>query len=475
MLNHTSGIPDVTDYHWDKPEYDDQALERYVRGLSRLPMVGTPGERFRYSNIEYEVLGDVIAKVSGMSFEDYVQKNVLAPLGMTHSTLLVRQADPQLLTAPHVTQGDRVVVSKVFPYNRPHAPSSTLYSSVEDMSRWAIANLNRGELDGKRILKAWTYDLMWKPAAAAGGMGSAKAGIGWFIREVQGHRIVAHSGGDTGFNSFLVLAPDDGLAVVAMSNYEPSADCFVCDVSGEAMKLMLGLDLGPGAGDQPEALDTSVLGKVTVEQVLDRYVEALGGRAALGKITSRVARGRFEAGGVALAGQVEIYGKAPDKRLVKFTVPGQAVMSEGFNGTAGWKQESDEELAELSGAELAQARRDAAFDQPLRLRQLYPKIALKGKARVNGRDTYLLEAPRNGRPKRWYFDVTTGLLLRMEERRATGKLERAEDYDDYREVDGVKVPFAISLTEELRIMVKLEEVRHNAAIDDALFNKPALK
>lgn len=476
MLNHTSGMPDATNYNWDKPEYDDGALERYVRGLSRLPMIGDPGEKSRYSNIAFEVLGDMIAKVSGMSFEDYVQRHILAPLGMKQSTLLVRQADPQLLTAPHVSQGERVVVSKIFPYNRPHAPSSTLYSNIEDMSRWAIANLNRGELGGKRILKASTYDLMWKPSAAIGSKGTTKVGISWFVHDIQGHRIVMHSGGDTGFNSFLILAPDDGVAVVAMSNYEADSECFVCDLSGTAMKLLLGLDLTmPAANDAAQPLDTSVLGTVTTEQVLDKYVEALGGKAALDHITSRVEKGRFETVATALSGQVVIYGKAPNKRLIKFTVPGQAEMTEAFDGAAGWKQDPDEGLAELGGAELAQARRDAAFDQPLRLRELYPKISLKGRVTMNGRAAYLLEAPRNARPRRWYFDTTTGLLLRIEEWNAKGKLERAEDYDDYRAVDGIKIPFAIGITDEERFNIKLDEVKHNLPIDDGLFDKPRAK
>src|SRR5439155_7542327 len=61
MLSHTSGIPDVTDYHWDKPEYDAGALERFVRSLANQKLVFGPGEKFAYSNTAYEVLGDVIA------------------------------------------------------------------------------------------------------------------------------------------------------------------------------------------------------------------------------------------------------------------------------------------------------------------------------------------------------------------------------------------------------------------------------
>lgn len=134
MLSHVSGMPDVEDYEWDKPQYDAGALERYVRSLSTHSLIAGPGARFQYSNMAYEVLGDVIAKVSGESFEDYVRRHILEHLGMKSSTLLVKQADPELLTTPHVYDDSYdVAVSPVFPYNRMHAPSSTLYSNVLDM------------------------------------------------------------------------------------------------------------------------------------------------------------------------------------------------------------------------------------------------------------------------------------------------------------------------------------------------------
>src|SRR5262245_13946395 len=220
MLSHVSGMPDVEDYEWDKPQYDDGALERYVRSLNNQKLIAAPGVRFRYSNMAYEVLGDLIAKVSGMSFEDYVRKHILEPLGMKSSTLLVKQAAPALLTSPHVMDNSyQTVVSKVFPYNRMHSPSSTLYSNVLDMSRWAMANLNRGELDGKRVLKDTTYDIMWKPA----GEKWQQIGISWFLGKYREHRTISHSGGDTGFVSNLVMIPDQSIAVVMMSNYDRAA------------------------------------------------------------------------------------------------------------------------------------------------------------------------------------------------------------------------------------------------------------
>ena len=73
MVTHTSGMPDVEDYEWDRPQDDDGALERYVRSLTDQKLVSAPGERVRYSNMAFEVLGDVVAKASGESFDDYVQ------------------------------------------------------------------------------------------------------------------------------------------------------------------------------------------------------------------------------------------------------------------------------------------------------------------------------------------------------------------------------------------------------------------
>src|SRR5256884_1309099 len=91
LLSHTSGIPDTVTYNWDRPEYDAGALERFVRSIADQKLVLAPGEKFAYSKTGYEILGDVIAKVSGASFEDYVQHNIFTPLGMKASTLHVRE------------------------------------------------------------------------------------------------------------------------------------------------------------------------------------------------------------------------------------------------------------------------------------------------------------------------------------------------------------------------------------------------
>ena len=143
-------MPDVMDYHWDQPEYDDQALERYVRSLADQEMLFIPGDEFSYSNMAYEVMGDVIAKVSGISFEEYMQENILTPLEMENSTFLKQEVPSELETTPHYGSGSPSIV---YPYHRAHAPSSTLHSNVLEMSNWAIANMNRGTFKDRQILK----------------------------------------------------------------------------------------------------------------------------------------------------------------------------------------------------------------------------------------------------------------------------------------------------------------------------------
>lgn len=76
FLHHSSGMPNVEDYHWDDPEYDEGALERYVRSLGDRELLDDPGRWFAYSNMAFEVLGDLIAKVSGQSFADYLKEQI---------------------------------------------------------------------------------------------------------------------------------------------------------------------------------------------------------------------------------------------------------------------------------------------------------------------------------------------------------------------------------------------------------------
>jgi CubicO group peptidase (beta-lactamase class C family) len=255
-------MPDVEDYEWDKPQYDDDALDRYARSLGGMKLLWAPGEKYRYSNMAFEVLGDVIAKVSGQSFEDYVQDHILTPLAMKDTTFLLRKADPSLLAWGHeLDDRGNAFPSKVYPYNRMHSPSSNLHSNLTDMARWAIANMNHGELDGKRILKESTYDLMWKPVPGR------PVGISWFVGEYRNMVRISHGGSDDGFLTNITMIPEKKLAVIAMTN------CQWIGVGGALTTAALDV----ASGFEPKPLDQ----KRSVAQAVVTTYQAKGIDAAL--------------------------------------------------------------------------------------------------------------------------------------------------------------------------------------------------
>ena len=241
MLSHVSGMPDVEDHEWDKPQYDEGALERYVRSLSSEKLLFGPGDKVEYSNMAFECLGDVIAKVSEMSFDDYVKSHILNPAGMAESSFLKPEHLPGNWAAPHV----RLLANlawKGYPYNRMHGPSSTLHSSALEMCNWAITNLNRGNFQGNKILSPSSYELLWKPWAEISE--SEQVGLSWFLGEYRGERIIEHGGGDTGFRTHFVMLPDQRAAVVVLCNSIPAP---VEEIAHSALDIILGYEPGCSA------------------------------------------------------------------------------------------------------------------------------------------------------------------------------------------------------------------------------------
>ncbi|HZM91178.1 MAG TPA: hypothetical protein VFF31_31950 [Blastocatellia bacterium] len=214
----------------------------------------------------------------------------------------------------------------------------------------------------------------------------------------------------------------------------------------------------------------------TADQILEKYVQTLGGKAALEKITSTASKGTFEIPAFGATGSAEMWEKAPNKTALKLDIPGFGLVLEGFNGTVAWSQDPQSGLREKTGAELAATKLDADFYKPLRLKQLYPKIAVKGKEKVGDKDMYVLTAtPAEGSPETWYFDAATGLLAQMDLERESpqGKMAVQVFQEDYKEVDGIKIPHTVrQVTSAFTIIIKLQEVKHNVAVDETKFNKP---
>ena len=224
LLTHRSGLPDsdwTNTAVFKEARSDEKALEDQVRSAREVSLPFDPGTQFAYSGMGYEALGDIIAKVSGQSYEAYITEHIFVPLGMPHSTLLLADVDPKALAMPHVPGGDgQVVASDIFPYTRSFAPDSTLYSNVEDMAAYAIATLRHGAAGQPAVLTPESYDAAWTIYSQAPFPPPDTAyGFGWQIGEHAGEQVVGHSGIDIGYNSFLAMLPAHSTAVIAMTNF----------------------------------------------------------------------------------------------------------------------------------------------------------------------------------------------------------------------------------------------------------------
>jgi hypothetical protein len=218
----------------------------------------------------------------------------------------------------------------------------------------------------------------------------------------------------------------------------------------------------------------------TVDQILDRYVQAIGGAAALRKLTSRVVKMALVIEGSDVTVSYESYSQAPNKEVEIFRVKlgdgFEFEVSQGFNGAVGWSLDPTEGgFRELSGTELAAKKRDVEFYWEIKLKELYPTMSLIGQAPVGDHMAYCIEAtPPEGAPIKLYFEAQTGLLVRMDsidESVSDGKVPVEAYLEDYREVDGVKMPFSIRMPVN-KYTCKVSEVKHNVSIDEAKFKSP---
>lgn len=246
LLAHTSGIPQIPmrQYGYDSDDPGADALSDYVRSLGNMKLDNAPGETWNYSNIGYNVLGDVIANVSGESYERYVKTHILDPLGMEHSTFLLEEIDFDELSKGHyLTNSGEMVVIDDLPHTRVYAPAAGLVTSLSDLDQWAAVLSNHGELDGNRVLDESTVNEMWSPVAVLDwGDFFQDYALGWTVAELEGHRLVWHGGSNPGFVSNLIVAPEDGLAVVTLDNFLPPTETppyHATDVGNEVMLMLL--------------------------------------------------------------------------------------------------------------------------------------------------------------------------------------------------------------------------------------------
>src|SRR6266478_7065904 len=266
------------------------------------------------------------------------------------------------------------------------------------------------------------------------------------------------------------------MVAINKDNFEGKREvtCFSCHRgSAKPVGTPIITDEGPRPADEEGKKQGEAKAVLPgAEQLLDKYLAAIGGAEALQKITSRVQKGTLTAFG----GQhfpAEVYSKAPDKRFSVMHLPGESVTA--FDGKQGWLSVPGR-VHMMSAAENAAARLDADLYLPARLKTLYQKFQVNAGDKIDGHETYMVVGQPEGQPPlRLYLDKESGLLLRLIRYAETplGRNPTQIDYADYRDASGVKMPFRWTLARPgNRFTIQIEQVQQNVPVDDTKFVPP---
>jgi CubicO group peptidase (beta-lactamase class C family) len=241
LLTHTSGIPNFTALpEWWPRRREDLTVQQIIDLVKDKPLNFNPGEKLSYSNSGYILLGAIIEKASEKSYEDFIEQEIFAPLGMKRSRYNHQNEMVPGRVAGYELGEDGYQVAEFISRTQGYAAGG-LMSTVDDMALWAEA------LTSEKLLRRSSLERMTTPAKLSSGE-PTPAGYGLGIMDEDGIRILEHDGGIPGFNTNILIIPDRRLQVIVLSNF-----------SGQE----------PGAGGLAYRVAMKVLGKEGVAVNLD--------------------------------------------------------------------------------------------------------------------------------------------------------------------------------------------------------------
>ncbi|MBI4663750.1 MAG: beta-lactamase family protein [Verrucomicrobia bacterium] len=207
LLTHSSGIPGFTEFP-DNEQFErlPTTVTNTVNRFRDKPLEFDPGSRFKYSNSGYVLLGYIIERASGQSYESFLRERIFKPLrmensGYDHPWMVLRHR-----ASGYAKRDGQLANCVYFEMDTPHA-AGALYSTVEDLLVWNQA------LDRNRFVSKKSLEAMFTPEK--GGYG-----YGWVIRQRFGRKCAEHGGGISGFSTFIERYPLDKVVVIVLSNYQ---------------------------------------------------------------------------------------------------------------------------------------------------------------------------------------------------------------------------------------------------------------
>lgn len=257
LLTHRSGLGLGVGDLMTFPDGADFTIKDVLNSFQYFKSVSAFRTQFDYDNQLYIVAGEVIARVSGMSWEKFVQTRIMQPLKMDNSAASYATVkDKNNVAIPHTTESDKLRTTPLFE-NPLTGAAGGIFSNARDMSKWMLVHLNKGKYGNdleKQLFTEKSQREMWKihtvmdknwihSAFSNPRYGSHfnGYGLGWFLSDVKGNLSVSHSGGLPGMISVVTMIPDQKLGIVILTNTEPGGGAVYSAVSQTMLDRYLGL------------------------------------------------------------------------------------------------------------------------------------------------------------------------------------------------------------------------------------------
>jgi CubicO group peptidase (beta-lactamase class C family) len=268
LVTHQSGLPRHDLVWYGSPLSRKDLFER----LRYLEPSRPLHARYQYNNLMFMTAGVLIERVSGSSWEEFVRRRILDPLGMKVSNFSVRDSQKTSdFSLPY--QADKGEVKEI-PFRNIDAigPAGSINSSVNEMTRWLLLQLGKGKFEGRQIISEKALGEVHMPQIVAGGdlkydeSYYSSYAMGWAVTSYRGHPALAHGGGIDGFTSTVRFLPKDQLGVVVLTNSATPASGLI---ASNAVDRMLGLSEAPWAqrarDDAAKARETQAKAKAEDE------------------------------------------------------------------------------------------------------------------------------------------------------------------------------------------------------------------
>lgn len=231
LLTHRSGLGLGAGDLMIWPDSSTVTKDQLIHNLRYLKPVSSFRSKYDYDNLLYIVAGEVVARISKVPFEDFIEQKIIQPLGMTATAASwYRLKDKSNIIDGHAPVGDKLVPVGLSFTELANAAGG-MYSNVEDMSKWVISKINEGKYGAdlsKQLYSKKVHDEMWTPQTLVKGSSPYNThfnsyGLGWFLSDVNGYFQAAHTGGLAGIVTQVTILPELKLGIIVLTNQQSGA------------------------------------------------------------------------------------------------------------------------------------------------------------------------------------------------------------------------------------------------------------